>query len=84
MKDIYEEIQVSCAECLFCLACQRPLSKNDTRQLISHLKGDNSIQSDGTLHPVTLTLLMALLYCFDVSVLEREDNEGMMNVIFTV
>lgn len=73
---MYEEIQVTCAECLFSLACQRPLSKQDTLQLISHLKTDNMLQADGSLHPVTQCLLMALLYCFDVSVLEREDAEG--------
>ncbi|XP_052238220.1 nuclear pore complex protein Nup205-like isoform X2 [Dreissena polymorpha] len=75
VSDMYEEIQVTCAECLFSLACQRPLSKDDTLQVISHLKGDNLLAADGTLSPVTLALLMALLYCFDVSVLEKEDAE---------
>ncbi|XP_045195259.2 nuclear pore complex protein Nup205-like [Mercenaria mercenaria] len=75
IQDMYEEIQVTCAECLFCLACQKPLSRNDTLQLISYLKNDNSLQADGSLTPVTLCVLMALLYCFDVSVLEREDAE---------
>ena len=75
---MYEEIQLTCAECLFSLACQRPLSKADTLQLISHLKVDDSLGPDGTLSPVTLNLLMALLYCFDVSVLEREDSEGIV------
>lgn len=73
---MYEEIQLTCAECLFCLACQKPLSKDDTMQIIAYLKSDNTLQADGSLHPVTLSLLMALLYCFDVSVLEREDAEG--------
>lgn len=76
IQDMYEEIQTTCAECLFSLACQRPLNKADTLQLISYLKGDNSLQADGSLSQVTLVLLMALLYCFDVSVLEREDAEG--------
>ncbi|WAR08423.1 NU205-like protein, partial [Mya arenaria] len=73
--NMYEEIEVTCAECLFSLSCQRPLGRTDTLQLINHLKGDNSITADGSLRPVTLALLMALLYCFDVSVLEREDAE---------
>ncbi|XP_052809828.1 nuclear pore complex protein Nup205-like [Mya arenaria] len=75
VQDMYEEIEVTCAECLFSLSCQRPLGRTDTLQLINHLKGDNSITADGSLRPVTLALLMALLYCFDVSVLEREDAE---------
>lgn len=73
---MYEEIQTTCAESLFALACQCPLKKNDTLQLISHLKGDDTLQADGSLSPVTTSLLMALLYCFDVSVPEREDAEG--------
>jgi nuclear pore complex protein Nup205 len=77
IQDMYEEIQVTCADCLFCLSCQKPLSKDDTIQLISYLKNDNSLQANGSLSSVTLSLLMALLYCFDVSVLEREDAEGL-------
>ena len=73
---MYDEIKLSCAECLFSLACQRPLSKTDTLQLIGHLKDDSSLAADGTLSPVTLNLLMALLYCFDVSIVEREDSDG--------
>ena len=73
---MYHEIKLSCAECLFSLACQRPLSKTDTLQLIGHLKDDSSLAADGTLSPVTLNLLMALLYCFDVSIVEREDSDG--------
>ena len=73
---MYNEIKLSCAECLFSLACQRPLSKTDTLQLIGHLKDDSSLAADGTLSPVALNLLMALLYCFDVSIVEREDSDG--------
>ena len=73
---MYDEIKLSCAECLFSLACQRPLNKTDTLQLIGHLKDDDTLTADGTLSPVTLNLLLSLLYCFDVSVLEREDSEG--------
>ena len=73
---MYEEVKLTCAECLFSLACQKPLNKTDTLQIIGHLKADDSLTGDGKLSPVTLNLLMALLYCFDVSVLEREDSEG--------
>ena len=84
VQDMYVEIQTTCAECLFSLACQRPLKKDDTLQLISHLKAANSLQADGSLSHVTQSLLMALLYCFDVSVLEREDAEGMCQTIFFI
>jgi len=36
------------------------------------------VEADGSLDSVNLSLLMALLYCFDVSFLEQgtEDREG--------
>ncbi|KAL5010671.1 hypothetical protein ScPMuIL_012976 [Solemya velum] len=73
--DLFCEIKLSLAECTYCLACQQPLNKTDTLRLIQHLKGDNSLEADGTLQPVSLCLLMTLLYSFDLSVLEREDAE---------
>ena len=71
-----EEIKLSLAECLFCWACQSPLSKENTLNLIAHLKQDKSQEPDGTLSPVTLTLLQALLYCLDVRILEHDDAQG--------
>ncbi|XP_062568541.1 nuclear pore complex protein Nup205-like [Saccostrea cucullata] len=66
------------ADCLFCLATQQPLEKADTLRLIQHLRADNSVSADGTLDPVSLCLLMALLYCFDVSLLEHEDGREVL------
>ena len=65
------------AECLFCFACQSPLSKSDCLQLLSFLKKCPSTDADGSLDSVTLTLLMAMLYCLNVDPLdEAADMQG--------
>lgn len=76
MTDIYTEIRQTLGDIIFCLACQRPLNKTDTLRLIAHMRNEKSLNADETLDPVTLSLLVAMWYCFDVSVLQREDNEG--------
>jgi len=79
--DIYKEIKLILADCLFCLASQQPLSRENTMRLIAHLKKDNSVNADGTLDLVSMCLLMTLLYCFDVSVLELEDAGGIIQYL---
>ena len=59
------------AECLYCFACQAPLPKREALQLLSALKKRPSIDADGTLDSVTLTLLMAMLYCLNVDPLDE-------------
>ena len=59
------------AECLFCFACQSPLPRSDSLQLLSFLKKCPSTDADGTLDNVTLTLLMAMLYCLNVDALDE-------------
>ena len=59
------------AECLFCFACQSPLPRSDSLQLLSFLKKCPSTDADGTLDSVTLTLLMAMLYCLNVDALDE-------------
>ncbi|XP_078453204.1 nuclear pore complex protein Nup205 isoform X1 [Lampetra fluviatilis] len=71
-----KESRQSLAECLYAWSCQTPLAREDTLLLLEHLER-TSLDGDGRLDSVTLTLLVALLYCFDVSVLEQplEDAE---------
>lgn len=73
---MYNEIKFILADCLFCLASQHPLEKNDTLRLIAYLKKNGGSNADGTLDLVTLCLIISLLYCFDVSVLEDDNNSG--------
>lgn len=77
VSDLIKECRQSLAESLFVWTCQSPLSKDDTLILISYLE-KVTVEADGSLDGVNLSLLMALLYCFDVSFLEQgtEDREG--------
>ncbi|KAK1887617.1 Nuclear pore complex protein Nup205 [Dissostichus eleginoides] len=61
---------------------QSPLSKDDTLALIGHLE-TVSAQADGSLDSVNLALVMALLYCLDVSFVEQgtEDREDLIQAL---
>lgn len=77
MSDLIKECRRSLADSLFSWACQSPLTKDDTLALIGHLETVTA-QADGSLDSVNLSLVMALLYCLDVSFVEQgtEDREG--------
>ncbi|KAK7106896.1 nuclear pore complex protein Nup205-like [Littorina saxatilis] len=75
VSDLFKEIRQTLAECLFCLACQQPLNKADTQRLLAHLRSDNGLGADEGLDSVSLSLLMTLLACFDISPLEQEQVE---------
>ncbi|XP_053575664.1 nuclear pore complex protein Nup205 [Bombina bombina] len=79
VSDLIKGCRQSLAECLFSWACQSPLSKEDTLLLIEYLE-KVSVEADGSLDRVNLTILMALLYCIDVGFLEQgtEDREDLM------
>lgn len=76
VTDLIREVRQGLADCLFCWACQSPLSRENTKHLVSHLKKDDGVKADGTLDQVSMTLLMTLIYCLDIRILEQEDAEG--------
>ncbi|XDV29042.1 hypothetical protein PO909_032221 [Leuciscus waleckii] len=82
VSDLIKECRQSLAECLFAWTCQSPLSKDDTLALISHLETVTA-EADGSLDRVNLALVMALLYCLDVSFLEQgtEDREDLLQAL---
>lgn len=74
--DLFEDIRLQLALTLYSWAAQCGLPKDITLKLISYLKKYKSTDPRGGLDDVTVALLMALLYAFDVSVVQkREDNE---------
>ncbi|CAL1531629.1 unnamed protein product, partial [Lymnaea stagnalis] len=79
VTDLFTEVRQTLGDILFCLAAQRPLRREDTLCLIDHLRQDNSLNADETLDSVTLSLLVTLWYCFDVSILQKEDNEELLS-----
>lgn len=77
VSDLIKESRQALADSLFSWTCQSPLNKDDTLALIGHLE-TVSAQADGSLDSVNLSLVMALLYCLDLSFIEQgtEDREG--------
>uniref|UniRef100_A0A8C3AR20 Nucleoporin 205 n=1 Tax=Cyclopterus lumpus TaxID=8103 RepID=A0A8C3AR20_CYCLU len=77
VSDLIKECRQALADSLFSWTCQSPLSEDDTLALISHLETVTA-QADGSLDSVNLALVMALLYCLDVSFIEQgtEDRDG--------
>ncbi|EPY80049.1 nuclear pore complex protein Nup205-like protein [Camelus ferus] len=53
---------------------QRERGKDDTLLLIGHLERV-TVEANGSLDAVNLALLMALLYCFDISFIEQSTEE---------
>ncbi|KAF3819379.1 hypothetical protein GH733_013529 [Mirounga leonina] len=74
VSDLIKECRQSLAESLFAWACQSPLGKDDTLLLIGHLE-KVTVEANGSLDAVNLALLMALLYCFDISFVEQSTEE---------
>lgn len=79
VSDLIKECRQSLADCLFAWTCQSPLNKDDTLRLMDYLK-TVSTEADGSLDSVNLSLLMALLYCFDISFLQQvtEDRDDLL------
>ncbi|XP_075995887.1 nuclear pore complex protein Nup205 [Genypterus blacodes] len=82
VSDLIKECRQALADSLFSWTCQSPLTKDDTLALIGHLETVTA-QADGSLDSVNLALVMALLYCLDVSFLEQgtEDREDLLQVL---
>ncbi|XP_077372044.1 nuclear pore complex protein Nup205 [Festucalex cinctus] len=79
VSDLIQECRQVLAESLFAWTCQSPLTKDDILALIGHLE-TVSVQDDGSLDSVNLALVMALMYCLDVSFIEEgtEDREDLL------
>nr|XP_061812614.1 nuclear pore complex protein Nup205-like isoform X2 [Nerophis lumbriciformis] len=82
VADLIKECRRALADSLFAWTCQSPLTKDDTLALIGHLE-TVSAQADGSLDSVNLALVMALMYCLDVSFIEQgtEDREDLLQAL---
>ncbi|XP_035778429.1 nuclear pore complex protein Nup205-like [Anopheles albimanus] len=77
--DLFDEIRLQLAQCVYFCAAQAGLPRNATVQLIQYLRGYKYAESGGEIDDVTVTLQMALLYALDLSVLQRrEDGEELV------
>lgn len=72
--DLFQDIRLQLAQTVFCWSAQCGLPRDTTIKLIGYLAKYKPNDSRGGIDDVTLTLLMALLYAFDLSVLHRRDD----------
>lgn len=72
--DFFEEIRVQLATILYCWSAQSGLSRSTTLKLIQYLSKYSSEDPRGGIDDVTLALVMALVYAFDLSVLKKHDD----------
>lgn len=82
VSDLIRDCRQALADSLFSWTCQSSLTKDDTLALIGHLETVTA-EADGSLDSVNLALVMALLYCLDVSFLEQgtEDREDLLQAL---
>ncbi|XP_021914767.1 nuclear pore complex protein Nup205 isoform X2 [Zootermopsis nevadensis] len=75
VEDLFTGIRQTLADVIYFWAAQCGLPKDPTFKLISHLKA-TTLQEDATggIDNVTLTLIMALLYALDLSILQQREN----------
>jgi hypothetical protein len=87
VRNLFEDIKNTLAECVLDCACQMPLNQADTLLIVTFLKNNcqqiNShaitgslIANRSTIEPSQLYLIMALLYTFDCSYLENKEKGG--------
>ncbi len=73
VRDLFEDIRQSLADCVLAYAAQSGLPKADTVRLVEHLSRVKTGDTDagGAIENSTLTLLMALFYAVDISALQK-------------
>ncbi|XP_054727442.1 nuclear pore complex protein Nup205 [Anastrepha obliqua] len=69
VQQLYNDIKMSLATALFYWAAQRGLSKSIVVKLIKKMPKFAQVQASGTVDDITLTVLFAILYACDTSVL---------------
>lgn len=81
--DLYEDIRQQLAEIIYMWSAQTGLPRTPAISLISYLRTLKTEEdSSGGIDNVSLTLIMALLYGLDLSVLnDREDGEAIVQML---
>uniref|UniRef100_A0A1A9X213 Uncharacterized protein n=1 Tax=Glossina brevipalpis TaxID=37001 RepID=A0A1A9X213_9MUSC len=81
VKELFQEIRLALAAAIFNWSAQRSLPSAIVIRLIKILSKYKSTEASGSIDDVTLTMLFALLYSYDTSVLqEQEDRRLIQNL----
>jgi len=78
--DLFESVRLNLASIVFFWSAQCGLTQDATTRLMQQLKKTQlSVDSGGGVDSVTLALTLALLYAFDLSILQRlEDTDPLV------
>lgn len=76
--ELFEDIRMSLATALFNWSAQRGLSKFNAVKLLRSLSRNKSKDANGEIENSTLTMLMALLYAYDTSILQKQDDNHLI------
>lgn len=81
VKNLFEEIKVTMAECVFDCACQVPFNMKDTLAVMQFLRtncnqevASSPLAKSTPIQTSHLYLIMSLLYSFDSSFIETKDR----------
>ncbi|XP_075154690.1 nuclear pore complex protein Nup205 [Haematobia irritans] len=72
--ELFEDVRVSLASALFNWSAQRGLPKFNAIRLLKSLSQNRAKEANGEMENTTLTMLMALLYSYDTSILQKQDD----------
>lgn len=77
--ELFEDIRMSVAAALFNWSAQRSLPKSIIIKLLKNIPKCKSTENTGEFDDTTLTMLMALLYSYDTSILQKQDDNRLIN-----
>ncbi|XP_023291874.2 nuclear pore complex protein Nup205 [Lucilia cuprina] len=79
ISELFEEIRMSLAMALFNWSAQRSLPKNIVIKLLKNLSKYKSSESTGMIDDTTLTMLMSVIYSYDTNILQKQDDNRLIN-----
>ncbi|XP_058974470.1 nuclear pore complex protein Nup205-like [Musca domestica] len=84
VTELFVDIRISLATALFNWSAQRGLPKSNTIKLLKSLVLYKSKEANGEMENTTLTMLMALLYSYDTSILQKQDDNQLIQNLYVI
>lgn len=84
IMELFEEIRLSLAMALFNWSAQRSLPKTIIAKLLQMLSKHHFSESSGEIDDTELTILMAILYSYDTDILQKQDDNRLINYLHII
>lgn len=82
--ELFEEIRLSLAMALFNWSAQRSFSKTIVAKLLQMLSEYHFSESTGEIDNTQLTIVMAILYSYDTNILQKQDDNRLINYLHII